>query len=78
MQELPLSALVQSVTKYAALIDHPQAVPVSTGASPLHCATSGRPGPVWLEVPLDVQGAVIEPELLGRVLTTPNATRRDA
>ena len=63
VQELSMSALVQSVTKYAALIDDPQSVRYQLERA-LHCATSGRPGPVWLEVPLDVQGAVIEPELL--------------
>jgi acetolactate synthase-1/2/3 large subunit len=28
----------------------------------LHFAVEGRPGPVWLEVPLDVQGATIDPD----------------
>ena len=27
-------------------------------------AKSGRPGPVWLEVPMDVQGAMIDPDML--------------
>ena len=30
----------------------------------MHLATSGRPGPVWLELPLDVQAAQIDPEAL--------------
>lgn len=65
VQELPLSTLVQSITKYAVLIDQPESVPYHLERA-LYTATSGRPGPVWLEVPLDVQGAMIQPEHLER------------
>jgi acetolactate synthase-1/2/3 large subunit len=30
----------------------------------LYLATSGRPGPVWLDIPLNVQAAKIDPETL--------------
>ena len=63
VQELSMSDLVRSITKYAALIDQPESVRYQLERA-LYSATSGRPGPVWLEVPLDVQGAVVDPDLL--------------
>jgi acetolactate synthase I/II/III large subunit len=62
VQELSMSALIASITKYAALIESPESVRYHLERA-LDAATSGRPGPVWLEVPLDVQGAMIQPEM---------------
>jgi acetolactate synthase-1/2/3 large subunit len=47
------------VTKYAAIIEHPETVRYHVEKA-LHLASSGRPGPVWLDVPSDVQGAMID------------------
>ncbi len=63
VQELDMSTIVQSITKYAVMVDEPARVRYHLEKA-LYLATHGRPGPVWLEVPLDVQGAIIEPELL--------------
>ncbi len=30
----------------------------------IHLARTGRPGPVWLDVPIDVQGASVDPDIL--------------
>ena len=63
VQELDMSALVTSITKYAAMVDQPESIRFHFEKA-LHLATSGRPGPVWLEIPLDVQGAMIDPAAL--------------
>ncbi len=65
VQELGLGAIVRSITKYTALVLDPEQVRYHLERA-LHLATTGRPGPVWLEIPLDVQGALVLPgELVG-------------
>lgn len=64
-QELPIIPMVKPVTKYAMEIMEPTEIQYHLERA-WHEATTGRPGPVWLSVPLDVQGAIIdEDELKG-------------
>jgi acetolactate synthase-1/2/3 large subunit len=63
VQELAMSQIVEPITKYAVLVDQPEMIRYHVERA-LHLAETGRPGPVWLEIPLDVQGASIDPELL--------------
>ena len=58
LNELDGTKIVSSITKRAWTVTDPMAVP-STLAEALHEATDGKPGPVWIEVPLDVQCAEI-------------------
>jgi acetolactate synthase-1/2/3 large subunit len=51
------------LTKYAVTILEPESIRYHIDKA-LHLATTGRRGPVWLDIPLDVQGASIEPEQL--------------
>ncbi len=60
-QEADVISMVRPITKYAALIDDPADVQYHLDQA-IAMATSGRPGPVWLDIPLDVQGALIDPE----------------
>ena len=63
VQESDMVSLVKSITKYSAVVDDPNMIKYHLQKA-LHFATSGRPGPVWLDVPLDVQGKIISvPEL---------------
>lgn len=62
-QEVPTIPMVTPVTKYAVEIMNPLEIRYHLERA-WHEAVSGRPGPVWLSVPLDVQGAMIEPERL--------------
>ncbi len=65
VQELDLGAIVKSITKYTALVCDPLQIRYHLERA-LHLATTGRPGPVWLEVPLDVQAALVSrAELVG-------------
>ncbi len=62
-QELDIIPIVRPITKYAEMITDPATVRYHVEKA-LHLATSGRPGPVWLDVPLNVQGAQIDPATL--------------
>lgn len=65
MQELDIISVVQSVTKYAALVDDPLMIRYHIERA-LYEATHGRKGPVWLDIPLDVQATMVdENELIG-------------
>ncbi len=55
-------ALMASITKYAACVTDLQDIDSELGYA-LQMATSGRPGPVYLEFPLDVQGAELPTQL---------------
>ncbi len=58
-QEVDIVSMVKSVTKYAVTIMHPEEIRYHLERA-WHEATTGRMGPVWLDVPLDVQGAMID------------------
>jgi acetolactate synthase-1/2/3 large subunit len=62
-QEIDSVAMAKPIVKYAARILDPSRIRYELEKA-LHIACTGRPGPVWLEIPLDVQAALIEPEEL--------------
>jgi acetolactate synthase-1/2/3 large subunit len=63
VQEVDIVPIVESITKYAVTLEDPQSVRVELEKA-LHLMRTGRPGPVWLDVPLDVQAAPVEPDAL--------------
>jgi len=63
VQEANAVSMAHPVTKYAATIREPFMVRYELEKA-WHLAVSRRPGPVFLDVPLDVQGADIDPETL--------------
>jgi acetolactate synthase-1/2/3 large subunit len=74
-QEVDLVSMVRPITKYAVSIQDPKSVRYHLEKA-VFLATHGRPGPAWIEVPLDVQAAEIEPEKL--VGFTPDVSERPA
>lgn len=65
MQELDIISVVKPITKYAALVDDPQMIRYHMERA-LYEATHGRKGPVWLDIPLDVQATMVdETSLIG-------------
>lgn len=62
-QEVNIVSMVKPITKYAKLVMDPDTIRFELERA-LHLATSGRPGPCWLDIPVDVQSAQIEPEQL--------------
>jgi len=64
-QELPIVDVVKPITKYAVTVMEPDRIRYHLEKA-LYLARTGRPGPVWLDIPLDVQSASIEEkELVG-------------
>lgn len=63
MQEFDIISTVKSMTKYAALVDDPMMIRYHIERA-LYEATHGRKGPVWLDIPLDVQATMIDEEKL--------------
>jgi acetolactate synthase-1/2/3 large subunit len=62
-QQLDVMPLVSSLTKYAVMLEDARSIRCELEKA-IHLATSGRPGPVWLDLPLDLQWADIEPAKL--------------
>ena len=63
VQGLDMVGVMRPVTKYATCISRPADVR-RVMEQAFHEATTGRPGPVWVEVPQDVQWANVDPESL--------------
>ena len=62
-QEINITDIVRSITKYAVFIEDPRTIKYHIDKA-VYLATHGRPGPVWLDVPLNVQSANIDPDNL--------------
>lgn len=58
-QEADIVSMVTPITKYAKTIYNPLDVKYELDKA-IAIALDGRPGPVWLDVPLDVQGAMVD------------------
>ena len=62
-QEADILAMVAGITKYSAFIGDPKTIRYHLERA-WHEARSGRPGPCWLDIPVDVQAAAIDPAQL--------------
>ena len=58
-QESDIISLVKPITKYAVTVFDPLMVKYEIDKA-MYLARNGRPGPVWLDIPLDVQGAIVD------------------
>lgn len=63
LQELPIVDIVRPITKYAVMVKKPEEIKYHLGKA-IYLAKSGRPGPVWLDIPMDIQASYIDPESL--------------
>lgn len=61
VQECDIIDMVKGITKYAVQVTDPKTIPYHI-AMAYNEATTNRMGPVWLDIPLDVQSTLIEPE----------------
>ena len=66
-------SVVDSITKYAISVKDPNSIRYHLEKA-AYLATHGRPGPVWIEIPLDVQAWEIDPDKL--VGFEPDASER--
>lgn len=62
-QEFDIISALGNMTKYSEMVWRPEEIRYCLEKA-VGTALSGRPGPCWLDVPLDVQGAYIETEEL--------------
>lgn len=64
-QEFDICKSIECMTKYSEMVIEPMRIRYLIEKC-MYLAMNGRPGPVWLDIPLDVQGAYIEEdELIG-------------
>ena len=59
VQEINIIDIVKPITKFSATIDDPEKIDIYLNKS-YHSMFDSRPGPVWLDVPLDVQSKLID------------------
>lgn len=58
-QEFDITKAVDCMTKYSEMVIDPMRIRYCLEKA-VYLAYSGRPGPVWLDIPLNVQGAYVE------------------
>lgn len=63
VQEVDIIPIVKPITKFAATLNDPNDAK-RVLAQALWCMRERRPGPVWIDIPLDVQAAPIDPDKL--------------
>jgi acetolactate synthase-1/2/3 large subunit len=63
IQEVDIISIVKSYTKYAVQVDSPEKIKYELGKAAF-LANDGRPGPVWIDLPLDIQASDVNPDSL--------------
>eukprot|EP01029_Cantina_marsupialis_P000869 TRINITY_DN106657_c0_g2_i2.p1 TRINITY_DN106657_c0_g2~~TRINITY_DN106657_c0_g2_i2.p1 ORF type:complete len:593 (+),score=107.09 TRINITY_DN106657_c0_g2_i2:670-2448(+) len=66
-QEANIIPLVESITKYAVMITDPSTIAYELEKA-IHLATTGRKGPVWIDIPLDVQNMRVDSDKIEHFL----------
>ncbi len=62
-QEVDIVRMAGGITKYAVMVQDASRIRYELELA-IHLAMSGRPGPVWIDVPIDIQGSQIDPDAL--------------
>lgn len=62
-QEADIISIVEPITKYAVMIDNPNEIRAEIDKA-IYFANEGRKGPVWIDVPLDIQNARVDSNTL--------------
>ncbi|WP_206076248.1 thiamine pyrophosphate-binding protein [Marinitoga lauensis] len=58
-QEIDIISIVKPITKYAVTVMNPEEIRYHLEKA-VYLAKNNRPGPVWIDIPLDVQAAMID------------------
>ncbi len=69
-QEVDIVAMARPVTKFAVCVTEPSTIRANLERA-LYEATHGRPGPVWIDIPSDVQAMLIEEATLEGFIPEP-------
>jgi acetolactate synthase-1/2/3 large subunit len=62
-QEVDIVSMARPVVKYAVTLQDPKDIREVMDKA-IFLAATGRPGPVWIDIPIDMQSAKIAPELI--------------
>ena len=73
-QEVNIIEIVKPITKFACMIDDPKNIRYILEKAHYE-SISGRPGPVWLDIPLDIQGKYVDEDELEGYTPTTNPTK---
>lgn len=69
VQEADIETIVSPITKYAVTVSDPKEIGYHMDKA-IYLATHGRKGPVWIDVPLDVQNSMINEDSIRRMEQT--------
>jgi acetolactate synthase-1/2/3 large subunit len=70
IQGFDIVSHVESITKYSVTVLDPESIRYHLEKA-VHSAMTGRPGPVWLDIPMDIQSSQISPDdLIGFIPDT--------
>jgi len=72
-QEMDIVPVVKPITKYAVMLKDPKRIVYELDKA-LYLAQNGVKGPVWLDIPLDIQNMRIEPDELERYVPDSDTT----
>lgn len=74
-QEVNITRVVEPLTKYAKMVTDPYEIDAILDEA-IYYATTGRPGPVWVDIPINIQAAQLDPKKLKKfhnpAIKTPN------
>ena len=77
-QEVQIVEVVKPITKYAVTITTPEDI-VAELEKAIYIATNGRPGPVWVDVPMNIQGSLFDETTAAHYVPEPvNSFSNDA
>ncbi|MFL2980697.1 MAG: thiamine pyrophosphate-binding protein [Methylophilaceae bacterium] len=62
-QEVDITSMVKPITKYAVTIKESSDIKIIMDKA-IYLLENGRPGPVWIDVPIDIQSSLIDPKKL--------------
>ncbi len=63
VQEADIVSVVEPLSKYAVMVTDPRKIAFHLEKA-AYLAKSERPGPVWIDIPMDIQGALVEEDEL--------------
>ena len=75
-QEIDIQAMTKRITKYSAILNSKYDVGLVVDKA-IYFLKNGRPGPIWIDVPIDVQGSIIETKKLKRFNLKKDEYERD-
>jgi acetolactate synthase-1/2/3 large subunit len=73
-QEADIVAMARGIVKYGVLVSEPATIRFHLEKA-LHLITEGRPGPCWLDIPIDVQGAQVDHDAMAPYVPEAEAKR---